>query len=333
MEINNSIVETIGKTPLVRLNRVIGDTKATVAVKLEYFNPGGSLKDRAVLSMIETAERDGLLMPGGTLVEATSGNTGYAVAMLAAAKGYKAIIVCSDKVAAEKIDTLKAYGANIVRVPSDATRDEPEHYSNTAKRIVEELGNAIYLSQSYNPANPAGHYATTGPEIWEQTDGTITSFVTSAGTGGTISGTGKYLKEQNPEIEIVLADPFGSVYSGYLNTGQIEPSTPYLIEAAGQDELYIPPSFNPEIVDRAIDVSDEEACVMAHRLAQEEGIYCGMSSGLIVHAAVQLAKEKKEGDLIVAIICDAGDKYLSRLYSEKWLGQHFPDSSQLLSKA
>lgn len=333
MDIIDSIVGTIGKTPLVRLNRVVGDTKATVAVKLEYFNPGGSLKDRAVLSMIETAERDGLLLPGGTLVEATSGNTGYAVAMLAAAKGYKAIIVCSDKVAAEKIDTLKAYGAQIVRVPSDATREDPEHYSNTAQRIADDLGNAIYLSQSYNPANPVGHYSTTGPEIWGQTDGKITSFVTSAGTGGTISGTGKYLKEQNSDVEVVLADPFGSVYSGYLNTGVIEPSSPYLVEAAGQDELYIPPSFNPKIVNRAIEVSDEEACVMAHRLAQEEGIYCGMSSGLIVHAAVQLAQEKKEGDLIVAIVCDAGDKYLSRLYSDTWLGQHFPAESPLLARS
>lgn len=328
MEITDSIAGTIGRTPLVKLNRVIGDTKATVAVKLEYFNPSGSLKDRAVLSMIENAERDGTLSPGGTVIEATSGNTGYATTMLAAAKGYKAIIVCSDKVAQEKIDTLKAYGAEIVRVPSDATREDPEHYFNTAHRIAEELGNAVYISQSYNPANPGGHYGSTGPEIWEQTDGKITSFVTSAGTGGTISGTGKYLKEQNSDVEVVLADPIGSVYAGYLRTGKIEPSTPYLIEAAGQDELYIPPSFSHEIVDRAIEVSDEEAVRMAHRLAREEGIFCGMSSGLIVHAAVQLAQEKQEGDLVVAIVCDSGDKYLSRLYSDAWLGQHFPSSDK-----
>lgn len=325
MTINESIVGTIGRTPLVQLNRVTGDCKATVAVKLEYFNPGGSLKDRAVRSMIDNAEKEGLLKPGGTLVEATSGNTGYAVAMLAAASGYKAIIVCSDKVAPEKIETLKAYGAEIIRVPGDATRDDPEHYFHTATRIAEATDNCIFTSQSYNPGNPQGHYQTTGPEIWEQSGGKVTAFVTSAGTGGTISGTGRYLKEQNDNIEVVLADPIGSVYSGFLETGEIEPSTPYLIEAAGQDELYIPPTFNADIVDRAIEVSDLEACVMARRLAREEGIFCGMSSGLIVHAAVQLAKEKSAGDLVVAIVCDTGDKYLSRLYSDKWLRTNFPD--------
>jgi cystathionine beta-synthase len=323
MDLHQNILTTIGKTPLVKLNRVIGNTQATVAVKLEYFNPGGSLKDRAVLSMIETAEQNGSLKPGGTLIEATSGNTGYAVAMLAAAKGYKAIIVCSDKVAPEKIATLKAFGATVIRVPSEATRDDPEHYFNTATRIAQEQENTFFTSQSYNPANPNGHYRTTGPEIWQQTDGKITSFVTSAGTGGTISGTGKFLKEQDPNIEIVLADPFGSVYAPFLNTGKIVPSTPYVIEAAGQDELYIPDSFHSEFIDRPIQVKDEDSLIMARRLAREEGILCGMSSGMIVHAAVELAKEKKAGDLVVAIVCDGADKYMSRLYSDEWLGERF----------
>ncbi len=324
MNLSNSIVETIGGTPLVRLNRVVGDCKATVAVKLEYFNPGGSLKDRAVLSMIELAEQDGSLRPGGTVVEATSGNTGCSVAMVAAAKGYQAIVVCSDKMAAEKIALLKAYGAQVMLVPGDATREDPEHYSNTAQRIVEEMDNAIYTRQSYNPANPEGHYRTTGPEIWTQSGGKITSFVTSAGTGGTISGTGKYLKEQNQGIEIVLADPVGSIYHEFFQSGRIEPSSPYLVEAAGQDEPYIPDSFHTEFVDRVMQVSDLEACTMARRLGREEGIFCGMSSGLIVHAAVELAKEKEAGDLVVAIVCDTGDKYLSRLYSDEWLQSHFP---------
>lgn len=325
MNIHNSITEAIGQTPLVKLNRVVGDCRATVAVKLEYFNPSGSLKDRAVLAMIERAEQEGSLAPGGTLIESTSGNTGYAVAMLAAAKGYKSIIVCSSKVADEKIDTLKAYGAEVVRVPGDVTRDDPRHYFNTATRMAEEMDNAIFVSQSFNPGNPGGHYQSTGPEIWEQTAGKLTSFITSAGTGGTISGTGKFLKEQNPQVEVVLADPIGSVYHSFLTTGQIEASTPYLVEAAGQDELYIPPAFDTEVVDRTIQVSDKEAMTMARQLAREEGIFCGMSSGLIVHAAVELAKEKGPGDLVVAIVCDAGDKYLPRLYSDQWLGQHFPD--------
>ena len=326
MEMHQNIMETIGRTPLLRLNRVPGDIQATIAVKLEFFNPSGSVKDRAVASMIQRAERLGELKPGGTVVEATSGNTGYATAMLAAAKGYRAIIVCSDKVVQEKIDTLRAFGAEVIRSSSDATREDADHYSNIAKRIAEENENTVYISQSYNPGNPEGHYLTTGPEIWGQTEGKITSFITSAGTGGTISGVGKYLKEQNSKVEIALADPVGSVYHGYITTGEISPSSPYLIEAAGQDELYIPPSFTPEVVNRVIQVTDEEAVKMAHRLAKEEGIFCGMSSGLIVHAAVELAKDKGPEDLIVAIVCDAGDRYLSRLYSQDWLEQHFPGS-------
>ena len=332
MKIYDSIIPTIGQTPLVKLNRVVGDIAATVAVKLEYFNPSGSLKDRAVLSMIERAEQEGTLQPGGAIIEATSGNTGYATAMLAAAKGYKAIIVCSEKVVQEKIDALMAYGAEIVRVPAGTTREDPEHYFNTAHRLVEEMDNAIYISQSYNPGNPGGHYQSTGPEIWEQTGGKLTSFVASAGTGGTISGTGGFLKEQNSEVEIVLADPFGSVYAGFMETGQVPESSPYLVEAAGQDELYIPPSFNTEVVDRVLQVSDEEAVVMARRLAREEGIFCGMSSGLNVHAAIQLAKEKGPDDLIVTIVCDTGDKYMSRLFSETWLKENFPDSEILSNK-
>ncbi|RMG21284.1 MAG: cysteine synthase family protein, partial [Bacteroidetes bacterium] len=252
MNIAESITETIGRTPLLKLQHVVGALQATVAVKLEFFNPGGSIKDRTALNMIQAAEKAGRLRPGGTIVEATSGNTGYAIAMIAAARGYRSVIVCTDKVAPEKIKVLKAYGATVVRVPSDVSRESPEHYLNTAERIARETSNAVFVNQSFNPDNPMAHYLTTGPEIWEQTDGNITTFVSSAGTGGTVSGVGRYLKEQNPAIEVVVVDPVGSLYKPFFETGKIEEPAPYLVEAAGQSEPFIPEAFDPAFVDRAI---------------------------------------------------------------------------------
>lgn len=316
MEYKNTILDLIGNTPLVKLNKICKGLKPQIFAKLESANPGGSVKDRIGLSMILDAEKRGTLKPGGTIVEATSGNTGIGLAIAAAVRGYKCVFVCTEKVSSEKINYLKALGAELVVVPNTYEPDHPEYYVNVAKRISEETG-AFFPYQYSNPANPEIHYKTTGPEIWRQTEGKITHFVSSIGTGGTISGTARFLKEQNLNIQVIGADPLGSIFKHYKETGEVIKGTPYLVEGIGQDCL--PENVHFRYIDKIINISDKESFAAARRLTKEEGIFCGGSTGTIVHVALEIAKDLTENDLIVFIVCDTGERYLSKMHNEGWL--------------
>ena len=317
MEYKNSIIEQIGNTPLIKLNKINKGLKPQIFAKLESANPGGSVKDRIGFSMIADAELKGTLKPGGTIIEATSGNTGIGLAITAAVKGYRCIFVVTSKVSEEKINYLKALGSEVIVVSNLVDPDDPEYYVNVARRLSTEIPNSFFAYQYSNPSNPEIHYRTTGPEIWRQTDGRITHFISSIGTGGTISGTGRFLKEKNPDIQIIGADPLGSIFKHYKETGEIIKGTPYLVEGIGQDCL--PENVNFQYIDKIINISDKDSFAAARRLTKEEGIFCGGSTGTIVHVALETAKHCSKDDVIVFIVCDTGERYLSKVHNEDWL--------------
>ena len=316
----NSILEAVGNTPLVKLSRLTKDLKADVLAKVEFLNPGGSVKDRIAFSIIDAAEKDGSLKPGGTIVESTSGNTGAGLALVAALRGYKAIFTMPDKMSAEKVRMLKAYGADVIVTPTAVPPESPESYYSVAKKIVKEIPNAILANQYFNPKNPETHYQTTGPEIWEQTGGKIDYFVASLGTGGTISGCGKYLKEKNPALKVIGADPIGSILKEYFYTRKMTEAAPYKVEGIGEDIL--PGTLHFEYIDEIIDVSDKASFNMARRVAREEGMFIGGSAGTAMHAALKVAKELPEGKVVVVILPDHGDRYLTTFYSDDWMQEN-----------
>jgi len=317
MHYYENVLGLIGRTPLVKLHRMTRGISATVLAKMENLNPGFSVKDRIGISMIEAAEREGKLQPGGTIVEATSGNTGIGLALAAAVKGYKCIFVMTDKASVEKSRYLKALGADVVITPVSAKPGTPDHYVSTAQRIARETPNSFYPDQYSHPANPEAHYRTTGPEIWEQTEGKITHFVAGIGTGGTISGTGRFLKEKNPNVKVIGADPFGSIFKTYKDTGKIIETTPYLVEGIGQE--VVPPNVHIEYVDEVINVTDGESFELSRQLGRTEGIFCGGSSGTNLAAALRVARDLDESAVVVFIVCDTGEHYLTKHHSDEWL--------------
>ncbi|MBM3177044.1 MAG: pyridoxal-phosphate dependent enzyme [Bacteroidetes bacterium] len=321
--IYNSIVETIGNTPMVKLNRIFRGLPGTYLAKVEYFNPGNSTKDRMALKMIEDAERAGILKPGGTIIEGTSGNTGMGLALTAVAKGYKCIFTMADKQSQEKINILKAVGAEVVVCPTNVEPDDPRSYYSVARKLNKEIPNSIYPNQYDNPSNAAAHYAATGPEIWTQSEGKITHYVATVGTGGSMCGTAKFLKEQNPNLFALGIDTYGSVFKKYKETGVFDKNEiyPYLTEGFGEDIL--PQNVDFGVIDSFIKVTDKDGAIMARRLSREEGMFVGWSSGSAVHGALEYAREfMKAGDTMVILLPDHGTRYLNKVYNDQWMKDH-----------
>jgi len=319
----NSIIETIGNTPLIKLNSVSKDVPGTILVKVEYFNPGNSMKDRMALKMIEDAEKDGSLKPGGTIVEGTSGNTGMGLALAAISKGYKCVFTLADKQSQEKIDILRAVGAEVIVCPTNVAPDDPRSYYSVAKKINEDTPNSIYPNQYDNPSNSIAHYETTGPEIWEQTEGKITHYAAGVGTGGSMCGTAKFLKEQNSDVITVGIDSYGSVFKKYKETGVFDENEiyPYMTEGIGEDIL--PKNVDFDLIDNFVKVTDKASAIMTRRLAREEGLFIGWSCGAAVHGALEYAKANlKEEDMMVVILPDHGTRYLGKVYNDNWMKDH-----------
>ena len=310
MKYYDSVLQAIGRTPLIKVSKITDGLPVNVLAKVEYLNPGGSAKDRIGLSMIEDAEQQSLLKPGGTIIEATAGNTGVGLALVAASKGYRCIFVMPDKMSEDKVNLLKAYGAEVVITSSSVPPDSPESYNGVAKRLAQEIPGAFHPNQFANQRNPEAHYKTTGPEIWDDTDGQVDVFVAGMGTGGTISGVGRYLKEKNPTVTVVGADPEGSILSG-------DSPKPYRVEGIGED--FVPATFNRQVVDEMVRVSDSESFNMARRLAREEGLLVGGSSGTAMAAAIKYARRLAPGKVMVVLLPDSGRNYLTKIFSDKWM--------------
>ena len=321
MDIKNNILETIGNTPLVRLNKITKDFPCTVLAKVEYFNPGNSTKDRMAMKMVEVAEKEGKLKPGGTIIECTSGNTGMGLAMAAVVKGYKCIFTTTDKQSQSKVDILRALGAEVIVCPTNVEPEDPRSYYSVAARLAKEIPNSFHCNQYDNLANRLAHYETTGPEIWKQTEGKITHLVVTAGTGGTVTGTAMYLKEKNPNVQVWAIDVYGSLLTKYFRTGEIDMGQvhPYISEGFGED--FVPENYDMSVIDHFEQVTDKDGAVMTRRLAKEEGLFCGYSAGSCIQGLMQLKNRLKKEDVVVLILHDHGSRYVAKVYNDQWMAE------------